>query len=83
MNDRVYSYLEKLGLSDRIMKVPDSTETVELASLSLNCTESEVAKTLSFYVPEPILIVTSGDVKIDNDKFRKVFGCKPVMIPKE
>ena len=32
MNDRVYSYLEKLGLSDRIMKVPDSTETVELAN---------------------------------------------------
>lgn len=83
MNDRVYSYLEKLGLTDRIMKVPDSTETVELASLSLNCSESEVAKTLSFYVPEPILVVTSGDVKIDNDKFRKVFGCKPVMIPKE
>ena len=83
MNDRVYNYLEKLGLQTRIMKVPDSTETVELASLSLDCKKEEVAKTLSFYIPEPILIVTSGDARINNDKFRNEFNCKPTMIPKE
>lgn len=83
MNERVYNYLDNLGLKDRIIEVPNSTETVELASESLDCTISEVAKTLSFYIPNPILVVTSGDVKINNDKFRLVFGCKPKMIPKD
>ena len=83
MNDRVYNYLKELKLTDRIIEVPSSTETVELASEALDCTISEVAKTLSFYIPNPILVVTSGDVKISNDKYRLVFGCKPKMIPKE
>jgi prolyl-tRNA editing enzyme YbaK/EbsC (Cys-tRNA(Pro) deacylase) len=83
MNNRVYEYLERLGLKNRIIEVLTSTETVKLASEALDCSISEVAKTLSFYVPNPILIVTSGDVKISNDKFRLVFGCKPSMIPKE
>ena len=37
---------------------------------ALNCTEGEIAKTLSFLVEEkPILIVVSGDAKIDNSKY--------------
>ena len=83
MNNRVYEYLDSIGLKDKIIEVVDSTETVELASKALECSISEVAKTLSFYIPDPILVVTSGDVKISNDKFRLVFGCKPKMIPKE
>jgi len=83
MNNRVYDFLNKMGLANRIIKLDDSTETVELAAKALDCKESEIAKTLSFLVDEPILVVTSGDVKIDNDKFRKVFGCKPSMIDKD
>ncbi len=83
MNNRVYEYLTELGLKNRIIETVTSTETVEMASETLDCTIREVAKTLSFYVPEPILIVTSGDVKIHNDKYRLTFGCKPSMIPKE
>lgn len=81
MNNRVYDYLDSLGLKDKIIELSDSTETVEIASKNLNCNKSEVAKTLSFYIPNPILIVTSGDMKISNDKYRLVFGCKPKMIP--
>ncbi len=83
MNNRVYEYLTNLGLNNRIIELVASTKTVKDASDALNCKESEVAKTLSFLVPEPILIVTSGDVKIDNDKFRNTFGCKPSMIDKD
>ena len=83
MNNRVYDYLDSLNLSSRIIELVASTETVSLAADALDCKESEVAKTLSFLVPEPILIVTSGDVKIDNDKFRINFNCKPKMIDKD
>ena len=83
MNNRVYEYLNSLNLGDRIIELVASTETVSLASDALDCRESEIAKTLSFLVPEPILVVTSGDVKIDNDKFRLNFNCKPKMIDKD
>ena len=83
MNDRVYNYFKSLGIENRIIEVVSETSTVEMASEALDCSVSEVAKTLSFYVPDPILVVTSGDVKIHNDKFRLIFGCKPKMIPKE
>ena len=83
MNNRVYEYLDSLGLSSKIIELPESTETVLMASEALNCKISEVAKTLSFLVPEPVLIVTSGIVKIDNNKFRNTFNCKPKMIDKD
>ena len=83
MNNRAYEYFNEKNLLDKIIELNDSTETVELASKNLNCKISEVAKTLAFYIPNPILVVTSGDVKISNDKFRLVFGTKPIMISKD
>ena len=60
-------YLKKYNLEDRIMEFDDSSATVHDASLRLNCSEGEIAKTLSFIVNDkPILIVTAGDTKIDN-----------------
>ena len=42
------------------------------------------AKTLSFLVEEkPILIVVSGDAKIDNSKYKAEFHKKAKMIPHE
>lgn len=35
MNNRVYEYLEKVGLSDRIIYLAESTETVSLAAKHL------------------------------------------------
>ena len=44
--------------------------------------EEEIAKTLSFIVDDkPILIVTSGDQKIDNPKYKAEFHTKAKMIP--
>lgn len=83
MNNRVYDYFNSLNLSNRIIELVASTETVSLAADALDCKESEVAKTLSFLTPKPILVVTSGDVKIDNNKFRYTFNCKPKMIDKD
>jgi len=41
-----------------------------------------IAKTLSFLVgDQPILIVTAGNMKIDNSKYKKTFHKKAKMIP--
>ena len=63
------------------MEFPVSSATVELAAQALGCEPCRIAKTLSFLVGEdPILIVTAGDVKIDNPKYRAQFGKKAKML---
>ena len=74
-------HLEKYGLENKIMEFPVSSATVREAALALSCEEKEIAKTLSFLVNDkPILIVTAGDSKIDNKKYKEFFGCKAKMI---
>ena len=67
-------YLQKYGLEKRIMEFDVSSATVKEASKAINCKQEEIAKTLSFIVDNtPILIVVSGDSKIDNSKFKTEF----------
>ena len=75
-------YLKKFGLENKIMEFDVSSATVEKAAIALNCKEQEIAKTLSFIVDDrPILIVTAGDSKVDNSKFKAEFHVKAKMIP--
>ena len=77
-------HLEKYKLENNIMEFDVSSATVKEAALALNCTEGEIAKTLYFIVDdEPILIVVSGDSKIDNSKYKTEFKIKAKMIPFE
>ena len=74
-------YLKEFNLEDRIMEFDVSSATVKEAAIALGCSEGEIAKTLSFIVNDkPILIVTAGDSKIDNSKYKKEFSTKAKMI---
>ena len=78
---KVKDYFAKFGIQNRIRELSDSSATVQLAALALGTKEERIAKTLSFWVNDlPILIVTAGDVKIDNAKYRAFFGQKAKMI---
>ena len=80
--DKAKKHLEKFGFDDRIIIFDESSATVKEAAHALGCTEGRVAKTLSFLVDDkPILIVTAGDAKIDNAKYRHYFKKKAKMIP--
>ncbi len=58
-----------------------SSATVELAAQALCCEPCRIAKTLSFMVDgHAVLIVTAGDVKIDNHKYKVQFGTKVKML---
>ena len=77
----VKEYFKQYGIEDRIQEFEVSSATVELASKALNCEPCRIAKTLSFMVNgAPILIVTAGDVKIDNRKYKAQFGAKAKML---
>ena len=67
--EKVKTYFSQFGIEDRIQEFEVSSATVELAAQALNCEPCRIAKTLSFMVEDhPILIVTAGDVKMENIK---------------
>ena len=69
------------GIADRILEFDVSSATVSLAAEALGCAEQRIAKTLSFHLPERvILIVAAGDAKIDNGKYKAQFGTKAKML---
>ena len=76
--ENVRKYMQQFGIEDRIMEFDVSSATVELAAQALHC---EPGRTLSFMVEDqPILIVTAGDMKIDNHKYKTYFGKKAKML---
>ena len=79
--EKVKAYFNIFGMEERIQELEMSSATVELAAEALQCEPGRIAKTLSFMVEEnPILIVTAGDVKIDNSKYKKHYGTKAKML---
>lgn len=79
--EQVKNYFKQYNMADKIIELDESSATVELAAHALFCEPARIAKTLSFLVGEqPILIVCAGDVKIDNAKYKAVFGTKAKML---
>ena len=79
--EKVKEYFKKYNMEYKILEFPVSSTTVELAAQALNCEPCRIAKTLSFSVNDsPILIVTAGDAKIDNKKYKTFFGSKAKML---
>ena len=82
--ERVRAYFGEFGMEGRILEFPVSSATVELAAQALNCEPAGIAKSLSFSVGgAPILVVTAGDARVDNAKFKARFGVKAKMLSRE
>lgn len=79
--EKVIKYFEDLGAADKIKQFDVSSATVELAAKALDCEEARIAKTMSFLVEDhAVLIVTAGDMKIDNHKYKQFFHKKAKML---
>lgn len=84
--EKVRSYFETLGIADRIQEFDVSSATVDLAAKAVGVEGARICKTLSFKLPDEdgcILIQTAGDSKINNGKFKHVFGFKAKMLTAE
>lgn len=82
--ENVKEYFKQFNMENRIIELKESSATVELAAHALNCEPARIAKTLSFHLEEcPILILTAGDVKIDNKKYKEKFNTKAKMLSYE
>lgn len=79
--EKVREYFKEFGMENRIQEFTVSSATVALAAEALGCAPERIAKSLSFMVDgSAILVVTAGDVKIDNPKYKQQFGTKAKML---
>lgn len=79
--ESVRNYLKQFHLDDKVEEFTESSATVELAAHAAGVIPAMIAKTLSFKVDDgAVLIVTSGDTKVDNHKYKTKFATKAKML---
>lgn len=82
--EKVRAYFRPLGREQDILEFPVSSATVELAAQAVGVIPARIAKTLSFLVEDHcVLIVTAGDTKVDNSKYKALFHTKAKMLSSE
>ena len=80
--EAVREYFKKHELDKHILEFTKSSATVDQAASAIGVVPARIAKTISLRNDEgSLLIVTAGDTKIDNRKFRDEFGFKARMLP--
>ncbi len=81
---KVREYFRQFGIEEKVMEFTVSSATVELAAAAIGVEPARIAKTLAFLVRgQPILVVTAGDARIVNQKFRAQFDSRVDMCPPE
>jgi prolyl-tRNA editing enzyme YbaK/EbsC (Cys-tRNA(Pro) deacylase) len=79
--ETVKSFLAAKAPDLAVIELAQSTATVALAAAAHNVEPGQIAKSLSLRVNEQIiLIVTRGDARLDNKKFKAHFGVKAKML---
>lgn len=79
--DSVKQHFKTAGLELEVIEFTESSATVELAARVLGVETGRIAKTMAFRLKErDILIVTKGDARIDNRKYKETFKEKAKMM---
>jgi len=77
----VVEYFKGFRIEHKILLFDESSATVEMAAERLKVIPARIAKTLSFRSGNGcVLVVTAGDKKIDNAKFKEKFSTKAKML---
>jgi prolyl-tRNA editing enzyme YbaK/EbsC (Cys-tRNA(Pro) deacylase) len=77
----VKAFLAEHAPDLQVVELPSSTATVALAADAHGVEPGRIAKTLSLRIgDEVVLLVTRGDVRLDNQKFKATFRTKPRML---
>ena len=77
----VRDYFSAFGLAEKVLEFDTSSATVELAAQAAGVIPARIAKSLSFLVDgQAVLILTAGDARVDNSKFKGFFHTKAKML---
>ena len=73
--DRFLVQAHKLGLQPSIKTFPAETRTAQQAAEAIGCTIAQIVKSLVFIADgKPVLALTSGSNRVDEDKLAQVIG---------
>ena len=79
--ESVRAFLAEKAPDIGIVELEASTATVEMAAKGHGVAPAQIAKTLSLRIKDrTLLIVTSGDARLNNRKIKDVLGGKPRML---
>jgi len=83
--EQVRAYLSGWNRDKDIIEMDNSTATVELAAAALGVIPARIAKSISLKSAAggAMMLVTAGDMKLDNRKFKDRFSIKPKMLSPE
>jgi prolyl-tRNA editing enzyme YbaK/EbsC (Cys-tRNA(Pro) deacylase) len=79
--DKVREYLSRWDRQADIIELAASTATVPEAAVALGVIPARIAKSISLKTAEgAMVVVTAGDTKIDNRKYKDRFAMKAKML---
>lgn len=82
--EAVRAFLSTHAPDLQVVELDASTATVEMAARGHGVAPAQIAKTLSLRIKDRnLLIVTSGDARLNNRKIKDVLGGKPRMLGQE
>jgi prolyl-tRNA editing enzyme YbaK/EbsC (Cys-tRNA(Pro) deacylase) len=81
----VRTYLARWQRQADVIELDASSATVPEAAAALGVSPARIAKSISLKTPSgAMLVITAGDMKLDNRKFKDRFGFKArMLIPEE
>ncbi len=79
--ERVQAYLQNHAPDIDVTVLSEPTATVAEAAQAFGVSAGQIAKTLSLRTNSAvILLVMAGDIRLNNQKFKQLFGVKPSML---
>jgi len=85
--EKVRAYFTRWNKDKDIIEMGISTATVELAAAALGVIPARIAKSISLKNgmdnSSAVMVITAGDMKLDNRKFKDHFNFKPKMLNSE
>lgn len=79
--EKVKTFFKAQGIGDRVKEFNVSSATVAQAAAALNTSPERIAKSIGLKTKDGVIvIVTAGDAKLDNHKYKTFFGEKAHML---
>jgi prolyl-tRNA editing enzyme YbaK/EbsC (Cys-tRNA(Pro) deacylase) len=73
---RLSQYVEEKGIETEIVTLDSSTRTSQMAADSLGCEVAQIAKSVVFTGDSLVVVVISGDMRVDTKKLSAHLGWK-------
>ena len=75
-SERVRRFLSERRIEVEVVEMDESTRTSQMAADALGCEVAQIAKSIVFVNGGAVVVVVSGDKRVDVKRLPKILGCK-------